>query len=120
MSTIGTRERETQNRVTALFRDELRYRVLGDWTDRDGNTNIEESLLSAYLSKAGYSPEQIGRATYLLRTEAHNPNRSLYDNNKAVYNLLRYGVPVKIEAGKATDTVKVINWEQPEANDFAI
>jgi type I site-specific restriction-modification system R (restriction) subunit len=49
-----------------------------------------------------------------------NPNRSLYDNNKAVYSLLRYGVPVKIEAGKVTDTVKLIDWEHPENNDFVI
>ncbi len=56
----------------------------------------------------------------MLRTEADNPNRSLYDNNKAVYSLLRYGVPVKIEAGTVTETVKVINWAEAEANDFAI
>ncbi|MEI2762269.1 MAG: type I restriction endonuclease [Methanothrix soehngenii] len=59
-------------------------------------------------------------AFYKLRTEADNPNRSLYDNNKAVYGLLRYGVPVRIEAGKVTETVKLINWEQAEQNDFAI
>ena len=41
MSTIGQPERVTQNRVIALFRDELGYRYLGDWTDRDGNSNIE-------------------------------------------------------------------------------
>jgi hypothetical protein len=35
-----------------------------------------------YLAKNGYSPEQISRAIYLLKTEANNPNRSLYDNNK--------------------------------------
>ena len=38
----------------------------------------------------------------------------------AVYNLLRYGVPVKIEAGKVTETVRLINWQEPEKNDFAI
>ena len=42
MSTIGKPERETQNRVIALFRDELRYRTLGDRTDRPSNSNIEE------------------------------------------------------------------------------
>jgi type I restriction enzyme, R subunit len=46
MSTIGQPERETQNRVLALFRDELGYRYLGDWTDRDGNSNIEDGLLN--------------------------------------------------------------------------
>ena len=117
---VGQPERETQNRVIALFRDELRYRYLGDWTDRDGNSNIEEGLLTAYLTKSGYSPAQISRAIYILRTEADNPNRSLYGNNKAVYSLLRYGVPVKIEAGKVTETVHLINWNEPEKNDFAI
>jgi len=27
---------------------------------------------------------------------------------------------VKIEAGKVTETVKLINWEQPDQNEFAI
>jgi type I restriction enzyme R subunit len=120
MSTIGQPERSTQNRVIALFRDELGYRYIGDWTDRPDNSNIEESLLTAYLTKSGYSPAQISKALYELRTEVGNPNRSLYDNNKKVYSLLRYGVPVKIEAGKVTKTVKIINWGQPDKNDFAI
>ena len=51
MSTVGQPERATQNRVIALFRDELGYRYLGDWTDRDGNSNIEEELLSAWLTQ---------------------------------------------------------------------
>ncbi len=120
MTGIGQRERVTQNRVIALFRDELGYRYLGDWSDRLGNSNIDEPLLSAHLKKAGYSAEQTSRAIYLLRVEADNANRSLYDNNKAVYSLLRYGVPVKVEAGKATDTVKLIDWEKAEGNDFGI
>ena len=120
MSTVGLPERATQNRVIALFRDELGYRYLGDWTDRLDNSNIEEVPLTAYLTRCGYSPAQIAKALYELRTEATNPNRSLYDNNRKVHSLLRYGVPVKIEAGKVTETVKLINWEQPEENDFAI
>jgi type I restriction enzyme R subunit len=115
---VGQPERETQDRVIALFRDELCYRYLGDWTDRDGN--IDEGLLTAYLTKSGYSPAQISVALHRLRTEADNPNRSLYGNNQAVYGLLRYGVHVKIEAGKVTETVHLINWEKPAKNDFAI
>ncbi len=117
---IGQPERVTQNRIIALFRDELKYRYLGDWQDRDGNSNIEEGLLTAYLTKDGYSKEQINRAIHVLRTEADNHSRGLYGNNKAVYSLLRYGVPVKIEAGKVTETVHLINWAEPEKNDFAI
>lgn len=43
MSKVGQPESFTQNRVITLFRDELGYRYLGDWTDRTGNSNIEES-----------------------------------------------------------------------------
>ncbi|MGD0496876.1 MAG: HsdR family type I site-specific deoxyribonuclease [Bryobacteraceae bacterium] len=117
---IGQPERATQNRIINLFDDELKYRYLGDWTYREGNSNIEEHHLTAYLSKRGYSPEQIARAIHLLRAEADNHSRGLYDNNKAVYSLLRYGVPVKIEAGKVTETVHLIDWAEPLKNDFAI
>lgn len=120
MSDVGKPERETQNRVIALFRDQLKYRYLGDWSDGAENSNIDEKLLTNYLARAGFAQAQISRATYLLKTEAANPNRSLYDNNKAVYSLLRYGVPVKIEAGKATDTVELVNWAEPEKNDFVV
>ncbi|MGQ0601044.1 MAG: type I restriction endonuclease subunit R [Anaerolineales bacterium] len=120
MSTLGQPERATQNRVIALFRDELGYRILGDWTDRDGNSNIEDGLLTDWLKKNGYTPEQINVALHKLRTEAGHHNRTLYGNNQAVYTLLRYGVPVKIEAGAVTETVHLINWRAPEANDFAI
>ncbi len=44
----------------------------------------------------------------------------MYHNNKDVYQLLRYGVPVKVEAGVPTDTVALINWKHPEKNDFYI
>ncbi len=120
MIPIGKTERATQNRVIALFRDELGYRYLGDWRDRDGNSNIEEGLLTAHLQKSGYTPAQISTALYKLRAEADNHSRGLYANNQAVYNLLRYGVPVKIEAGKVTETVHLINWQEPEKNDFAL
>ena len=117
---IGQPERVTQNRVIALFRDELGYRTLGDWTDRPNNSNVEDSLLSAYLIKRGYSTSQISRALDRLRTEAGNPNRSLYDNNKAVYSLLRYGVQVQAAAGENAETVWLIDWKAPTQNDFAV
>jgi type I restriction enzyme, R subunit len=120
MTDIGKPEWATQNRVIALFRDELGYRYLGDWADHDGNRNVEEDLLTAYLTGNGYTPAQISSALYKLRTEADNHSRSLYGNNQAVYNLLRYGVPVRIEAGEVTEPVHLINWREPEKNDFAV
>jgi type I restriction enzyme R subunit len=120
MNPIGQPERATQNRVIALFREELGYRYLGDWTDRDGNSNVDEGLLSAWLTGRGYTQAQIAMALHRLRTEADNHSRTLYGNNQAVYKLLRYGVPVKTEAGKVTETVHLVDWDQPERNDFAI
>ncbi len=120
MNAIGKPERATQNRVIALFRNTLGYRYLGDWSDRANNRPIEESLLTPWLTSRGHSTAQISRALDLLGREANNPIRSLYENNQAVYGLLRYGVPVKTEAGQNTETVALIDWANPEANDFAI
>lgn len=117
---VGKPEKATQNRIIALFRDTLGYRYLGDWSDRAGNSNIEEGLLGDYLKGAGYSDAHVSAALFKLRAEALNTHRSLYDNNQAVYGLLRYGVDVQVEAGKPTDTVKLINWAEPGKNDFAI
>jgi type I restriction enzyme R subunit len=106
--------------VIKLFVDELKYRYLGDWTDGDGNSNVGEGLLSAWLAKRGFTPAQIGMALYKLRTEADNHSRDLYGNNRGVYSLLRYGVQVKTEASEPTVTVGLIDWNEPEKNDFAI
>ena len=118
--TIGQPERATQNRVVALFRDELGWRYLGDWSDREGNANIEENLLTPWLAKRGATPAQISAVLLRLRAEAGNHHRTLYANNQAVYGLLRYGVQVLTAAGAKTQTVELIDWQHPEANDFAI
>jgi type I restriction enzyme R subunit len=53
MNTIGKPERATQNRVIALFRDELGYRYLGDGADLPNNSNIAAALhLSAFYERA--------------------------------------------------------------------
>lgn len=119
MNVIGKPERATQDRVIALFRDELGYRFLGDRSDRD-NSNIDEPLFAAALASRGYSSAHIARALYLLRLDADNQTRSLYDNNKAVYSHLRYGVQVKLDASELTDTVHLVDWANPQANDFVL
>ena len=120
MSNLQKAERVTQRRVIELFQEQLGYSFLGDWTDRPNNSNLEELCLTAWLEQRGHTPEQISAALYRLRSEATNSNRGLYTNNEAVYNLLRYGVTVKVEAGKPSETIRLIDWDEPAANDFAI
>ena len=117
---VGDLERKTQNRVVALFRDRLRYEYLGNWEEREGNSNIEEKYLRAYLTRSGYSDTLIKKAIADLKRAADNQIASLYDLNQEVYGLLRYGVNVREKLGENKQNVKLINWEHPEENDFAI
>jgi len=118
MTEYGKSERHTQNRIIQLFRDELEYEYLGNWEDREGNSNIEEILLTEFLRRKGYPEDKIKRAIYDLLVTANNSNNSLYTNNKEVYQLLRYGVPVKTEAGQNYENIALIDWKKPENNDF--
>lgn len=49
MSLVGKKERITQNRITKLFQQELKYEYLVDWTERPENKNIEKEYLHKYL-----------------------------------------------------------------------
>lgn len=120
MSKVGQAERTTQTRVIKLFQDQLGYDYLGEWSDRDSNSNIEEGLLTKHLTERGYSPTEVSTALYQLRLAANDTKQSLYGRNKAVYSLLRYGVDVKVEAGKPTKKVHLLDWRNPQKNDFAI
>lgn len=118
---VGSPERFTQNRIIKLFRDQLHYTYLGNWEDRENNSNIEEELLRKYLSgKKKYKDVLINKAIEKLRTEANNYNRELYHNNKEVYKLLRYGVQVKANAGDKNETIELIDWKDWESNDFYV
>ncbi|WP_282782619.1 type I restriction endonuclease subunit R [Phaeodactylibacter xiamenensis] len=120
MSKVTDIERLTQNRVVKLFKEELGYTYLGNWEDREGNSNIEEDLLKDYLLRKGYSEAQSKKAIFELKQVATNFNDSLYTTNKKVYKKLRYGVQVKVNAGDNYETIKLINWKDPEDNDFYI
>ena len=119
MATVGEIEKRTQARVVALFRDRLQYDYLGNWVDRD-NRNIEQSLLRTWLGKQGVSDTLITRALHELNKAATDTSKHLYDRNKAVYDLLRYGVKVLPGMGENKVTVWLIDWKHPENNHFAI
>lgn len=118
MSSIGQIERATQNRVVLLFTKQLQYRYLGNWEER-GASSIEEDLLRNYLLQH-YDTLLVDKAIYELTKTAGDQSKTLYDVNKAVYGLLRYGVKIKPEAGVNTETIELINWKQWVNNDFAI
>lgn len=121
MSTVGQRERATQNRVVQLFQTHLGYRYLGHWEARPNNRNIEADLLRSWLTRRGIHETLIAKALRdLEQAAALGDSQNLYDANKAVYGLLRYGVKVKAGAGEQTQTVPLIDWAQPDNNDFAL
>ena len=117
---IAKPERVTQDRVVDLFRHQLGYTYLGNWQDRPNNSNLEADLLEQYLQRRGYQPAQISKALFILQGLAGSQGQTLYDNNKAFYQALYYGVDVKTEAGANTETVQLIDWQQPTANTFYI
>ena len=119
MSTVGQIEKKTQARVVALFRERLNYDYLGNRLDRV-NRNIEPELLVAWLKKQGVSDILISRALHELEKAAGDTSKSLYDRNRAVYEMLRYGVKLQPGAGEKRATVWLIDWKHPENNHFAI
>lgn len=120
MSSVGQIEKRTQDRVVALFRDQLDYDYLGNWIDRAGNANIEQLLLRTWLLKQGVEEVLIGRALHALAKVETDTSKHLYDRNKAVYDLLRYGVKLKPDVGENNITVWLIDWKHPENNHFAV
>jgi type I site-specific restriction-modification system R (restriction) subunit len=82
---------------------------------------VDEGItaLSAVKDK-GYAPALITKAIAHLTKVATDQSRSLYDINRDVYDLLRYGVKVKADVGEQTQTVWLIDWKNPTANHFAI
>ena len=96
-TTIGAKERVTQNRLIELFKRVLKYTYLGNWEKREGNSNVEEEYLSAYLARRGYTDKEIRSAIAKLKQTAGSLGGGLYNANKEVYTLLRYGVNVQAE-----------------------
>ncbi|ERT07342.1 type I site-specific deoxyribonuclease, HsdR family protein [Lyngbya aestuarii BL J] len=118
---IGEKEIVTQNRIIQLFQNQLGYTYLGNWQYRENNRNIETELLTQWLTKQGINQTLINKTLRELgQAAALGDIQNLYDANKAVYSLLRYGVKVKEGKDKQTETVWLIDWKHPENNHFAI
>ena len=121
MSNVGERELHTQRRVISFFRDSLRYAYLGRWQDRDENSNVEKAHLTRWLKRQGHGDKIIGKALFELdKAAALGGSKTLYEANREVYGLLRYGVKVQPGIGEQFVTVSLIDWSNPRNNDFGI
>ena len=121
MNTVGQREILTQRRVVDFFTDSLDYAYLGDWRERAGNSNVERKLVTAWLQRRGHGERVIGRVLDRLgKSAALGGSKTLYDANREVHGLLRYGVKVPPQSGEPNETVWLIDWENPGSNDFAL
>ncbi len=122
MSTVGQREILTQQCVAALFfKDAPSYAYLGHWKDRASNGNVEEALLTDWLKRQGHDDKIITKATReLSKATAVSGSKTLYDATREVYGLLRYGMKVQPDVGEQNITVWLIDWKNPDNNDFAI
>ena len=120
MPHIDQIEKATQNRVIKFYVDKLHYTYLGDLHNSE-NSNIMQQRLYAYLTVKGrYSDKLSRRAIDELVHTAGNLQHGLYDANKEVYRLLKYGAKVVEEAGEAPKTVFILNFSDIAQNDFAI
>ncbi|OFT64457.1 type I restriction endonuclease subunit R [Corynebacterium sp. HMSC05D03] len=120
MSLVGQRERVTQDHVVGILSSQLGYEYVGDWKDR-ANSNVEEELLRQNLLARGYEEDLVRRAIEQLHKVASLPaGGSLYEANRNVYSLLRYGVKVKRNASENFETIWLIDWDNSEANHFVV
>lgn len=120
MATVDA-EKKLQKRVLHWLVDDLGYTYLGNLEDID-NTPVKEDLLKANLKKRGYSDDQIKTAISELLSKVNNQVDTLYQINRSVYSLLRYGRQgVKDEYGRR-ETVHYIEWDADkiDENDFYV
>ncbi|AQP47272.1 restriction endonuclease subunit R [Tessaracoccus aquimaris] len=121
MSDVGQIERKAQERVVKLFQERLEYDYLGNWEYRVDNSNVEVELLTQNLRARGYGDNVITRTLDQLGKAASvGAGHDLYEANRDVYQLLRYGVKVKPGVGEQTETVWLIDWTNPNANHFVV
>ena len=120
MNTVGQREILAQRRVVDFLRNTLGYVYLGDWKKRVGNRNIEWERVVDWLERRGHGAPVVTKVLDRLdKAVTLGGSATLYDANQELHGLLRYGVKVQPESGEQTETIWLIDWENPGANDFA-
>lgn len=117
---INPIERITQNRIIQLFQEQLGYTYYGNWEKREHNSNVEQEILKKNLLERGYSETLANKAVKEVYDAANTNAGSLYERNKAMYSLLRYGVKARPELGENFETIFPIDWKNWSENEFGI
>ena len=121
MAKVGRGEIKTQQAVLEFLQAELGYRYLGHWKDRDRNRNIEADLLRPWLLKQGVEEALADKAIAKFeKAAAITSGQELYHTNREVHKALRYSVKVDPGPGRSDVSVHLIDWKNPENNDFAV
>lgn len=118
MATVDA-EKKLQHRVLHWLVDDLGYTYLGNLEDID-NTPVKEELLRANLKKRGYTDDQIKVAISELVGKVNNQSDTLYQINRSVYSLLRYGRQGAKDENGHRQTVHYIDWGDISKNDFFV
>ncbi|MDO5565973.1 MAG: HsdR family type I site-specific deoxyribonuclease, partial [Planctomycetia bacterium] len=129
------RERDYQDQIVALFRDNLQYTYLGNLQYSRGeqknslgykNSPLIEPELRKFLDSNGsrqYTEQQIDEAIRQLRTKIHLPDGrpgTLVDINTDVYDILIHGVKAKPSPEESERDVMFIDYNNPLNNHFCI
>ncbi len=117
---INPIERITQNRIIQLFQEQLGYTYYGNWEKREHNSNVEQEILKKNLLERGYSETLANKAVKEVYDAANTNAGSLYERNKEMYSLLRYGMKARPELGENFETIFPIDWKNWSENEFGI
>lgn len=119
MSVVVSSEFETQKRLIkdCLLHD-LGYEYIGNLHDLY-NKPVDEDRLTSYLYSQGYPKAGVVKAVKELKDLSEDRVSPLYELNRKIYALLRYGVTYR-EPGQKDKRLHYIDWVHPELNHFAV
>src|SRR4051812_49053443 len=105
MSKKPRSERKTQDRIVALFADperpdNLGYFNLGNLSTEATNRCVRSGDQELNLERRGYSAAHITRVLDELAEAIDSTGTTLYSANLRTYQLLRYGVQVKVSEAR--------------------
>lgn len=131
---ITSKEREYQNEIVKLFREELHYNYLGKLQYGKNKQNTEqgyknspivEDELRRFLSREGskYTEYQIEEAIRFVKDAAKLPDKrkgTLAETNNNLYEILIRHLAIPPDSEKTHENVYLFDFKNPLANNFSI